>query len=127
MRSTPLGIPMYLQSDTPKGQSAVKLNLNHTQCLEKSLQTLRFINALIIIVIKEKKEERGAKERERMRVGGWRETETERQRDGRRQKQTGEGKERERETENDRQIDRAGDRQTETVIGGRDRQNSRLF
>ena len=70
MRSTPLGIPMYLQSDTPKGQSAVKLKLNHTQCLEKSLRTLRFINALIIIVIKEKKEERGVKERERMRVGG---------------------------------------------------------
>ena len=81
MRSTPLGIPMYLQSDTPKGQSAVKLKLNHTQCLEKSLQTLRFINALIII-INEKKGERGAKERERMGVGG----ERERQRDGRRQK-----------------------------------------
>ena len=76
MRSTPLGIPMYLQSDTPKGQSAVKLKLNHTQCLEKSLQTLCFINALIII-INGKKGERGAKERERMGVGGGGETETE--------------------------------------------------
>ena len=44
---------------------------------------------------------------------------------GDRNRQEREKRERERQT--DRQIDRARDRQTETVIGGRDRQNSRLF